>query len=210
MNNNDLQRSSADDFAFAVDEAIETVQAIREGKVDAFFVSDHEGDQILVLDGCDAPYRLLVEKMQQGAATITRDGTIFYHNQRFAAMLGSEESLNGRNVYALVTPQDHAVLRNTFTVTDAIGIETEVLFNREDGGELPTLMTVSPLRKPDALCLILTDLSLQKKREHERVTLQWERNARADAERTAAMLEAARRTRGSRGRADGRAAQTGP
>ncbi|MCC6797299.1 MAG: response regulator [Candidatus Hydrogenedentes bacterium] len=181
-----------DELTFELDEAIETVQAIREGKVDAFFVSDHAGDQVLVLDGCDAPYRLLVEKMQQGAATVTRDGTIFFHNNRFLVLLGMDENVTGQNIMSLVSEKDRPALEQLIADGDAGGREIEVLFQRADGSELPTLLTLSPLRNPDALCLIFIDLSLQKKREHERVTLQWERNAREDAERTAAMLEATR------------------
>ena len=41
-----------------------------------------------LLKSAEQPYRLLVEKMQEGAVTLLRDGTILYCNARFAELAG--------------------------------------------------------------------------------------------------------------------------
>src|SRR5262245_47473769 len=66
-----------------LDEALGTVEAIREGAVDAFLV----GDRVYTLEGAERPYRLFVEEMQQAVATLSTDGTIGYCNRQFAELL---------------------------------------------------------------------------------------------------------------------------
>src|SRR5262245_611145 len=64
-----------------------TLDAIRTGAVDALVVSGPEGEQIFTLKGADQAYRVLVEAMNEGAATIGSDGTLLYANTRFTNML---------------------------------------------------------------------------------------------------------------------------
>src|SRR5688500_990476 len=68
-------------------EAEETIHAIRSGAVDAFMVDGAEGQQVYTLDSADRPYRLVIEQMQQGAATLLVDGTIAYCNATLAVLL---------------------------------------------------------------------------------------------------------------------------
>ena len=56
-----------------LEEAEETIRAIRSGTVDAFVVDVPNGARVYTLETADRPYRLLVEKMQQS------------HNQSYAA-----------------------------------------------------------------------------------------------------------------------------
>jgi hypothetical protein len=56
-------------------EAQETLDAIRTGSVDAVVVSGAQGNQIFTLQGADTAYRVLVESMQEGAVTVAADGT---------------------------------------------------------------------------------------------------------------------------------------
>ncbi len=53
-----------------LEEAEETIQAIRSGKVDALVVSGPHGEQIYTLHGADHSYRVLLEDMNEGAATL--------------------------------------------------------------------------------------------------------------------------------------------
>src|SRR5262245_28426542 len=71
-----------------LDELEETLQAIRSGGIDALIVSGAEGDQVFTLQGAEHPYRVLVESMNEGAATLTPTGDLLYANRRFADMLG--------------------------------------------------------------------------------------------------------------------------
>ena len=80
-----------------LEDAEATIRAISGGEVDAFLVRQGAEDQVLVLDGVDRPYRLLIERMHQGAATLTADGTIFYANRRLAEMLDGEKLILRRH-----------------------------------------------------------------------------------------------------------------
>ena len=56
-----------------IEEAEETLRAIREGAVDAFVVTDPDGHRVYTLEGSDLPYSVMVERMQQGAgSTLSR------------------------------------------------------------------------------------------------------------------------------------------
>src|SRR5262245_3109949 len=48
-----------------IEEAQDTIRAIREGTVDAFVVHETDGHRVYVLEGAERPYRVLVEQMQQ-------------------------------------------------------------------------------------------------------------------------------------------------
>ena len=57
-----------------LEEARETLRAIREGEVDALVVSTPEGERVFTLQGGEHPYRALIEQMREGAATLTPEG----------------------------------------------------------------------------------------------------------------------------------------
>lgn len=71
-----------------VAELEETLNAIHRGKVDALVVNGEAGDRVFTLQGAEHPYRVLVETMNEGAATLSSDGVVLFANPRFADMLG--------------------------------------------------------------------------------------------------------------------------
>ena len=52
-------------------------------------VAGPAGQQVYTLENADRPYRVLVEQMQEGAVTLSENGTILYCNERFATLVGS-------------------------------------------------------------------------------------------------------------------------
>lgn len=68
-------------------EAEDLVRAISAGQVDAFVQRSANDNHVLVLQGTEEPYRLLVESMNEGALTLATDGTILYCNSPFVAMV---------------------------------------------------------------------------------------------------------------------------
>src|SRR5436190_155627 len=77
-------------------EAEETLDAIRQGDVDAVVINGPTGEQVYALEGPDHPYRILVEEMHQGTVTLGPDGLILYCNRQFAAMVNTPvESIVG-------------------------------------------------------------------------------------------------------------------
>src|SRR5512143_1954972 len=67
--------------------AEDTLGAIRSGEVDALMVSGRRGPKLVTLSGGEPAYRILVEAMSEGAATLSRNGAVLYCNRRFAELI---------------------------------------------------------------------------------------------------------------------------
>ncbi len=153
-------------------EAEETLDAIRSGAVDAIVVSGPRGEKFFTLEGAERSYRVLVEAMTEGAATLDEAGTILYCNQTFARMLGRPLSRTmGCSLRTFVaTPH-----RPTFDALLLQGRKRdsrgEVTLTNTDGDEFPTFLSVNALRsdgdsnEKQVLCLVATDLTEQKRNE---------------------------------------------
>ena len=190
----DLLRENAA-LRHRLEEAEATVRAISSGEVDAFLVRSGVEDQVLVLDGVDRPYRLLIEQMQQGAVTTTADGTIIYTNRCFAEMLGVPlANLPGKALKDSVAEHDRLTLLTLLGAGLDGGGSAELRLRRADRNTLPVLVTASLLQhEGQVLCLVVTDLTQQKAQEHEREMLVQAQAARYAAEQAAAVLREADR-----------------
>jgi PAS domain-containing protein len=79
--------TAIDELRDRLHEAEDTVRAIRAGEIDALVVTGPLGEKVFILRGADHPYRIIVEEMNEGAATLSPEGTILYCNRRFADLL---------------------------------------------------------------------------------------------------------------------------
>ncbi|MGB2671988.1 MAG: response regulator [Candidatus Acidiferrum sp.] len=61
--------------------------AIRRGGIDALVMQGTHGEKVVTLQGTEHPYRVLVESINDGAATLDADGIVLYANSRFAQIL---------------------------------------------------------------------------------------------------------------------------
>ena len=66
-----------------LDEAEQTLEAIRSGQVDAVVVSGPQGEQVFSLTGVEHVYRVIIEAMNEGALTMDLGGYILFCNRRF-------------------------------------------------------------------------------------------------------------------------------
>lgn len=71
----------------SIGDAEEIVLAIRRGGVDALVMEGAHGEKVVTLQGTEHPYRVLVESINDGAATLDADGVVLYANSRFAQIL---------------------------------------------------------------------------------------------------------------------------
>ncbi|HEU0155253.1 MAG TPA: PAS domain S-box protein [Stellaceae bacterium] len=145
-----------------LEEAEETLRAIREGAVDAFVVEEATGSRIYTLEGADRPYRILIEQMQQGAALLNPDGTIAYCNRSLAEMLGLPlERLAGVPLRELVAPPHRAALAAALQQALFGRSRCEVDLHRTDGVLVPVYLGLVPLFEGAgaAIAAILTDLT---------------------------------------------------
>ncbi|HUQ70566.1 MAG TPA: PAS domain-containing protein, partial [Planctomycetaceae bacterium] len=108
----DALRAELAELRDRYEEATATLDAIRTGAVDALIVGGAEGDRVFTLDGADRPYRVLIEAMQQGAATLSADGTILFCNHSLAGMLKTpQEKVNGATLSRFVSAADQSQLQ---------------------------------------------------------------------------------------------------
>jgi two-component sensor histidine kinase/PAS domain-containing protein len=148
-----------------LEEAEETLYAIRHGEVDALLVSGPNGAQVFTLESAEQPYRVLIEEMQEGAVTLAHDGTILYCNLRFARMLKRpHEKLLASAVQRLVDPRQAKAFTDLLHRAAHGSARAEITFCAGDGTFLSTYVTVSVL--PDdvegCLCMVVTDLTEQQ------------------------------------------------
>ncbi|HAH04960.1 MAG TPA: hypothetical protein DCM05_00315 [Elusimicrobia bacterium] len=141
--------------------AEELLAAIRNGSVDALVTDDLK---IFTLTGADRGYRILVETINEGAATLTLDGTLTYCNRRLAAMLGLPvEAIIGSSLFDYFDPGGRQGLRSMLLQGQERTARAEFRLKRSGGKARPVLVSCSSLPLDDiGLCLIITDLTEQK------------------------------------------------
>jgi PAS domain-containing protein len=102
-------RLELEDLRQRLQEAEETLSAIRSGEVDALVVSGPSGEKVFTLEGAEHPYRVLVESMNEGAVSLSSDGAILYCNSAFARMAGIR--IMGRDVWEFVPCEQRDTLK---------------------------------------------------------------------------------------------------
>jgi PAS domain S-box-containing protein len=148
-------------------EAESVLQAIRRGDVDAVVVSGPGGDRVFTLEGADHPYRMLVESMNEGAATLDPEGVVLYGNPRLATLLEiTNAELVGTRISDWVVPEDEAALAALIEVGGGEPGAGELTLLTSRGVELPVHASFSRVVLADAnlRCAIITDLRLEKHR----------------------------------------------
>src|SRR6478672_6360921 len=94
----------------------QTMDAIRDGEVDAVVVGGAQGEQLYTQISANRPYRVIVEEMGDGALTVSERGIVLYANDRMAQLLGRDRRrLLGRDVTELVGPAVRSVLAGLLT-----------------------------------------------------------------------------------------------
>src|SRR5688572_21676904 len=147
--------------------AQETLDAIRSGEVDAVIVRGANGDQVYSLAGAEQPYRVYIERMQEGAVTVAQDGLVLYCNRRFAEMLGRPlERVISSSLIDHIMPEAWAHLRNIFEDRKEV-VKYESALRPEQGVPLAVNFTASHLQLdgPAMMCLVVTDLTARKEQE---------------------------------------------
>src|SRR5262249_43936106 len=138
---------------------------IYQGTVDALVVRGPMGPRIYTLVGAQEPYRQLVERMNQGALTLSENHQILYSNRHFADLLGYPiAQLVGRPFADFVAVAEIANLTDLFADASNRPVRRELLLRRRDGTLMPALIALNALvfDESPALLLIVTDLTAQK------------------------------------------------
>jgi PAS domain S-box-containing protein len=148
--------------------AEETLAAIQSGEVDALMVMGRRGKRVVALKGGEPAYRMLVEAMSEGAATLSSDGAVLYSNRRFAELIRrSPGKIAGISVPSLLNGTE----RDRFTTllaTARKGIgKGEFNLRLRNGSLVPVHLSLNRLPEygGHALGLVVTDLSEHKRKQ---------------------------------------------
>lgn len=154
------------DLKMRLEEAEELRRAISEGDLDALIIPGPQEKLIFTLDSADRAYRVLVEAMNEGTATLASDGTILYCNRQFAELTKmSSGAVVGTSIYGFIAPEDAITFKALLKQKNSVG---ELKFRAQGGTSVPVYLSISSLQSegsPSAWCLVVTDLTEQKKNE---------------------------------------------
>jgi PAS domain S-box-containing protein len=143
-------------------EAEDTINAIREGHVEALVVSAAEGEQVYTLRTADQPYRLMVEQMREGALTLAADGTILYCNERFAQLMARPpERIAGQPLDEFLHPDDGPTLQH---VLNSESSRAEVHLHTAAGADIPAQLSSITLNIEGVrtVAVVVTDLTHER------------------------------------------------
>jgi PAS domain S-box-containing protein len=150
-----------------LNEAEDTLFAIQNGEIDAIVTPQgSNGPQVYTLESADYLYRILVEEMSEGIATLTNDGTIFYSNAQLASMLKIPlEKMAGKKLNDYIIPED----KGTYLTLLDKGLEArsngEISLQSTEGKIIPVYISINTVKDLMGVYVVITDLSEQKLHE---------------------------------------------
>ncbi len=163
------QQCEYDNLLLRLEEAEETLRAIRSGQVDALVVSTVHGERIFTLKGADHSYRLLIENMSEGALTITGEGIILYANKCFAEILKRPlEKVIGSSITDFITPGGQRKLQQLLPEENGAKRLATLDLVGNGGALIPVQLSLINLQMdnmPDNICMVVTDLTEHKRTE---------------------------------------------
>ncbi len=163
--NNEELLKELEELRFQLNEANETIEAIRTGQIDALVVQGQEGHQLYTLKSADQTYRVFIEKMTEGAVTLNSGGLILYSNSQFASMVGrSLSEVIGISFKEFVTKESLPQYQQLFESCWAQDCKGELLLQAGQA-QMPVQLSLTTLDLEEgrSLSIILTDLTAQKR-----------------------------------------------
>ena len=152
-----------------LEEANDTIDAIRTGQIDALVVKGNNGHQLFTLKSADQTYRVFIEKMTEGALTLNKEGIILYCNHRFAALINLPLSqVIGLSFATFIASPDKDRFHRIFTNGWKEDCKDEITLLTQ-GHEVPVQISLAILELENGFSLsaIITDLTKQKEAQRE-------------------------------------------
>lgn len=141
-------------------ETEETLNAIRNGEVDAIIVSGRTGEKVFSLTSSETPYRKIIEVMDEGAVTITSKGIILYSNQRFADIVSSPlEKVTGSDFSDFIAKNDRKEFFNLLKKAIGKPVRCEVASSTLKRIQLRLSMAPLPNQMEGDICIVVSDIT---------------------------------------------------
>src|SRR5207253_298344 len=127
--------------------AEETLRAIRAGEVDAIVVARARGEHVITLAGAELAYRILFDQMNEGAVTLTRDGTIAYCNRRFADIVRMPLGrVIGASLRQFVPPTEQPAFDALVAAGHRENRRADTTLRADGGALVPVSVSIAPLQ----------------------------------------------------------------
>ena len=160
---NELQEE-VDELRRQLGEATQTIEAIRNGEIDALVVEGKNGHELYTLNSADRTYRTFIEQMSEGAVTLNPHGIVVYCNSRFANMIGEPvANIIPHPLADFIHPSDVSTFQRMIEEAWQTELKGEVRLKKSDH-PIPVQLSITPidLDSGRTLSIIATDLTTQK------------------------------------------------
>ena len=164
----DIDELSVEELRTRLSEAEHNLLAIYSGEIDALLLADESGERrVFTLRSADAPYRALVERMQEGAATLSVDGDIVYCNQRFADLLRKPLSQVFGTPVGAFLPSTEAEILKTILEHGTGRYTTRLVLDGVESTEVQITVSSIVLDDIEHRTLIMSDISSLARAQRE-------------------------------------------
>lgn len=155
-----------------MDEAEQTLSAIRSGGVDALVVDGSKGPRVFTLEGADHVYRVLIESMNEGALILSADALILYANQRFARMLNRPLArVMGQSLRRYLSKTDQEALNLLLERRASPASTIQAHLRATDTRTVPAQLSVRRLARRgldgSAFSMVVTDMTEARRSERQ-------------------------------------------
>jgi len=166
-----------------LDEVSKAYKQIKAWNIDALVKSNEKGLNVYTDKTADKPYRILIEKMHEGAVTLNEDGIILYCNSYFAKLMNLPlQKILGTNFEKFINASSREHFASLLK-SRANAFKEELYLYAADSKKIPVLMTINSflLENISVVSIIFTDLTIQKESQKalESRTTQLEHKNRA-------------------------------
>jgi PAS domain S-box-containing protein len=157
-----------EDLRYRLQVAEETIEAIRTGSVDALAVQENGETKIFTLEGAEQTYRVLVERMSEGAIILNRQGLILYSNFQFAKLVNLPLSeVIGTSFGRFLSSGFQSQFQNMFASGWSQHTKGEFILQPVHGDSLHVHISLNTIvdKGEEVMGMIITNLSEQKELE---------------------------------------------
>ncbi len=163
-----IENMDVEELRARLAEAEGNLLAIYSGEIDALLLNDENGERrVFTLRSADAPYRALVERMQEGAATLTVNGDIIYCNQRFADLVHLPlEQVFGAPIGSFLPETEGEILR-TMLAHGTGRYQTRLIVDGREATEVQVTFSSILLDDVEHRTVIISDISALARAQRE-------------------------------------------
>ena len=157
-----------------LDDANSVIEAIKDGSVDALVVHNGGEPQIYSIESADYTYRILIEKLGEGALSMTNEGLILYCNDYFCKLidLPAEKIIGTYLDSYFKNTEECSRLINLSISAGASKGEIEL---KSSNANRAVNISMTDLRPTvAAIGVVVTDLTQKKRHEEELLNYQHE------------------------------------